>query len=141
MGQERRSLSFGPGKATLPSFPNIWARRKDFFFFQNVLLKSKHTLVALLSLRENEGRYERACPATSRYGSIISVLPRGLSFGFAFIFSLRTQRTVCRCCAGLAGCFLVGRVLGESGTLLFAGKSWLTKTSVFTRKQIKMGLF
>lgn len=27
-----------------------------FFFFQNVLLKSKHTLVALLSLRENEGR-------------------------------------------------------------------------------------
>lgn len=58
-----------------------------FFFFQNVLLKSKHTLVALLSLRENEGRYERACPATSRYGSIISVLPRGLSFGFAFIFS------------------------------------------------------
>lgn len=28
-------------------------------------------------------------------------------------------------------------VLGESGILLFAGKSWLPKTRVFTRKQIK----
>lgn len=133
-------LSFSPGKATLPSFPNIWERRKDFFF-QNVLLKSEHILVALLALREHEGKYEWACPATSRYGSIISVIPLRLSFGFAFIFSLQTQRVVCRRCAGLAGYFLVGCVLGESGTLLFAGKSWLTKTSVFTRKQIKMGLF
>lgn len=85
----RKTFSvFRPWKGYSPFLPKYLGKKEGFFFFfQNVLLKSKHTLVALLSLRENEGRYERACPATSRYGSIISVLPRGLSFGFAFIFS------------------------------------------------------
>lgn len=33
------------------------------------------------------------------------------------------------------GTFWLVYVLGESGSLLFAGKSWLPKTGVFTRKK------
>lgn len=64
---------------------------------------------------------------------MISIIPPGLRFSFAiaFIFSLQTQRTVCLCCARTAGYFLVG----ESGALLFAAKSWLPKKGVFTRKK------
>lgn len=64
---------------------------------------------------------------------MISIIPPELRFSFAiaFIFSLQTQRTVCLCCARTAGYFLVG----ESGALLFAAKSWLPKKGVFTRKK------
>lgn len=55
VGQERRSLSFGPGKTTLPSFPNIWARRKDFFFFSECS-SEKQTHISCSSFFEGKWR-------------------------------------------------------------------------------------
>lgn len=94
------------------SFPSIWSRRKNFKcfgFHQRMLFweANKYSLLFFL-WGKMKANIQWSCPVTSGYGSMISVIPPGLGFGFAiaFIFSLQPQRRVCVCWT--AGYFWVG---------------------------------
>lgn len=105
MGQERCSLSFYPKKATLLFFPSIWARRESCKSSIRECSSEKQTNVGYPS--PFGGQW--ACPVTSRWGSIVSVIPPGSASVYHSLHLLSPDpEDGCLCCAGIAGCFLVG---------------------------------
>lgn len=80
---------------------------------------------------------------TSRYGFMIPIIPPGLHFSFAiaFMFSLQTQRMVCKCCARRTGYFLVGLCPWRVWFTVVCWKVLASKDGVFTRKTKKIRTF
>lgn len=113
--ESRKMFSVFPSrKATLLSFPNIWARRKgfkSFGFHQRMLLweANKYWLIFSPWGKMKANFSERILWPTDMVLLFQSFVLLSFSFPIAFIFSLQTQRTVCLYCAGtITGYALVG---------------------------------